>query len=144
MSAPAKPAIRLSITLTGPSRAPSAGSVRIFAGGASIPRTVRRILDYADGWIPPPSLAPVEIADGVEQIRSALISAGRDPSRLEVVNALPMVDGGIERTLEAGVPARVAAGVTVMQVSVGDYVQSADEVVPFLDLLATRFAGYRT
>ncbi len=121
-----------------------ADSIGILVGGGNVPRTIARVLDYADGWMPPPSLAPAEVADAVEQIRAALRGAGGDPFRLEVVQALPMVEGGIERTLEAGVPARIEAGVTVMQVPVGDYVRSADEVPRFLERLATRFAAYRT
>ena len=53
----------------------AAGGIPVWVGGSSIARTARRVADYADGWIPPPSLTREEIAEGVARIRA---SAGRE------------------------------------------------------------------
>ncbi len=119
------------------------GSPRIWVGGGNIDRTARRLTDYADGWIVHPSVAPPVIAEGVERIREAMRSAGRHETRLDVKCALPTDEPEIERALEAEVPPRLAAGVTVIQVQVGDYVSSAAEVPPFLERLARAFEQYR-
>jgi probable F420-dependent oxidoreductase len=118
-------------------------SIRIWIGGGDGARVASRIVDYGDGWIPPPSHSPAAIAEGVAQIREALQSAGRDPSRFDVKKALPIVDGDLERSLESAVPALAEAGVTMVQVSVGALVTSPDEVPALLERLATRFAEYR-
>src|SRR5260221_470725 len=37
---------------------PLRADIPIWVGGTSLPRTIRRVVDYADGWIPPPNLSP--------------------------------------------------------------------------------------
>jgi probable F420-dependent oxidoreductase len=114
-----------------------ADSIRIWVGGGDGSRIGARIADYADGWIPPPSHTPAQLAEGVAQIRDAVRSKAFD-----VKKALPIKDGDLERSLEA-VPELADAGVTMIQVSVGALVSSPDEVPALLDRLASRFDEYR-
>lgn len=117
-------------------------SIRIWVGGGDAGRAAARIADYADGWMPPPSLTGEELAAGVERIRDALAGAGRDPAALDVKSWLVVRDGDLRRSLDA-VPGLAAAGVTVVQVSIGSLVISPDEVPPLLERLAGWFADYR-
>jgi probable F420-dependent oxidoreductase len=116
--------------------------IRILVGGRDANRAASRILDYAQGWLPPPVLSAAELADGVQTIRERLSAAGR-AGPVEVKYALPRGDGDIERAIGDAVPRLIAAGVTMVQVSVGAFVDSADAVPGFLELLAERFSPYR-
>jgi probable F420-dependent oxidoreductase len=118
-------------------------SIRIWLGGGDAARVAARIVDYGDGWIPPPSHTPSAIAEGIAQMREALRSAGRDPSLLDVKKSVPLVDGDLERSLAQAVPDLAEAGVTIVQVSVGSLVRSPDEVPPLLERLGTLFEEYR-
>ena len=118
-------------------------SIRIWVGGGDGGRAAARVADYADGWMPPPSHSPAEVADGVARIRAAREQTGKDPSAFDVKIALPLLDGDLERSLETAAPGLAAAGVTMLQVSVGALVRSPDEVPALLERLAKRFEDYR-
>jgi probable F420-dependent oxidoreductase len=118
-------------------------SIRIWVGGSASARTIARIAEYADGWIAPPSFAPTQVADGVALMREALHRAGRDPCALGVKITAPVRDGDLARSLEAAVPALVAAGATVIQVAVGGSVGSSEDAPAFIERLATCFDQYR-
>jgi hypothetical protein len=60
------------------------GGPPVLFGGRLYPRNVRRIVQLGDGWVPHPQAGDGEIAEGVEVLRSALRSAGRDPDELRV------------------------------------------------------------
>jgi probable F420-dependent oxidoreductase len=111
------------------------GGIPIWVGGSSSSRTARRVADYASGWIPPPSLAVNEIAEGVARIRG--------PRPLEVSFSLPIVDADLERSLDAAVPALRDAGVSVIQVTAGRFVAQPEEAPTFCERLARAFAQYR-
>jgi alkanesulfonate monooxygenase SsuD/methylene tetrahydromethanopterin reductase-like flavin-dependent oxidoreductase (luciferase family) len=112
------------------------GGIPIWVGGSSVARTARRVAEYADGWIPPPSLSVDQIAAGVSRIRE---SSAREP---EVSFALPIVHDELERSLEL-VPALRAVGVTALQVTVGRFVASPREAPAFFDRLASAFEPFR-
>jgi probable F420-dependent oxidoreductase len=120
-----------------------AGGIPIWVGGSSIPRTARRVVDYADGWIPPPSLSLDEVGAGIAQIREKLRGAGQDPQALQVSFSLPILDGGLEESLEAAVPSLREAGVTVIQVTAGRFAAGPDEAPAVCEHLARAFAPYR-
>lgn len=91
------------------------GGIPIWVSGRATPRTSRRVAAFGDGWIPWGD----DVTDprpGIERMREALAATGRDPNKLLVQGALPMVrrdDGAIDVDASmAGVPALVAAGVT--------------------------------
>ena len=116
--------------------------IRILVGGKGPVRAADRICDYADGWLPPPSLGADELAAGVAEIRRRVAAA--DTRRtLEVKFALPAGDGDIDRAIDESVPILVEAGVTTVQVSVGAFVSSPVEVPAFLERLTKRFAPHR-
>ena len=54
----------------------------IHLGGAAGPRTMRDIAEFCDGWMPIGTRH--EIAGKVEQVRTVLTEAGRDPDALEL------------------------------------------------------------
>jgi probable F420-dependent oxidoreductase len=111
-------------------------SIRIWVGGSNIELTARRVADYADGWLPPPTLTTEQIRDGVARLREAR-------AELTVSYTLPLPDTDLEGTLEAKVPALAAAGVTYLQIPAGRFASSVEEVPPFLERLAGAFAAYR-
>jgi probable F420-dependent oxidoreductase len=112
--------------------------VRIWVGGGSVTRTARRVADYAQGWIPPPTMSASSIAEGVARIRA---EAG--VAALDVAFSLPVLDEGLERSLEAAVPALAAARVTVLNVPAGRFAASPDEAPAFFERLAAAFSPYR-
>ncbi len=54
----------------------------IYVGGNS-PRHHRRVVQYADGWLPA-ALSPAEVAAGLARIRAYAAAAGRELTRLDV------------------------------------------------------------
>jgi probable F420-dependent oxidoreductase len=121
----------------------SPDSIRILVGGGNLKRAVARVRDYADGWMPPPSIAAAELAEGVAMLREACSGAGRDPARLEVKVWLPVPAGELERTLAERLPALRDAGATVVQVAAGPLAGTADRALPALERLCAAFAPYR-
>jgi probable F420-dependent oxidoreductase len=117
----------------------AARSIRILVGGGDPARAAARVADYADGWIPPPAPDPGALRDGIAQVREA----AADPASLVVKCALPPVGADLARSLDAGVPALVAAGATIVQVAVGAFVDAPAGVPAFLEELVERFAVYR-
>jgi hypothetical protein len=99
-------------------------------GGNDVPRTIRRLLDYGDGWLPSPALDAKAIGAGVRLMRMALSGAA-----IPVAAFLPIVDGNLERSL-ATAPELVSAGVTVLQVPASPFVRSADQAPAFFARLA--------
>lgn len=91
-----------------------AGGVPIWVSGRATARTARRLAEFGIGWIPWGDDVPRPQA-GIEMMRLAFESAGRDPSTLEVQGVLPVVrtEGVVDIDATAkGVPELAAAGVT--------------------------------
>jgi probable F420-dependent oxidoreductase len=90
------------------------GGVPIWVGGRINPNTVRRLVRFGVGWIPWGECA-ADPGPGIAALRAALHASGRDPSSLQVVGTLPVVDHGGTIDLPAtmdGVPALIEAGIT--------------------------------
>jgi probable F420-dependent oxidoreductase len=91
------------------------GGVPFWVSGTVNPRVVRRLARFGSGWIPWGDDAR-DVATGIDRMREAVSSAGRDPSGLRIVGGLRAVrrpdrSVDIDQTMEA-VPDLVAAGVT--------------------------------
>jgi hypothetical protein len=121
----------------------SPDSIRIWVGGADSARIAARVADYADGWIAPPAHPAAALAEGVAEIHEAAAAAGRDPAGIEIKVALRIEGGDVEASLERSIPPLAEAGATILQVSVGSLVSSAEEVPVLLERLAARFEQYR-
>ena len=119
-------------------------SIRIIVGGKDVARAARRIADYADGWLPPPTISPSELADALDQIREARAAAGRATDDLEIKYGMPVAGGDIARTLADTVPGLAAAGATTIQVPVGSFVDGPDQAPAFIERLVELFQQYRS
>ncbi|MCH6562728.1 MAG: TIGR03619 family F420-dependent LLM class oxidoreductase [Myxococcales bacterium] len=114
------------------------GGLPIWLGVRLDERNVSRIVEYGAGWMPL-GLALEELERGTQWLRRAYEGAGRDPDSIGVRSMVPValdargrVD--LERTLEA-VPALRQAGVTVAAFALGRFVNTRDEIRPFLERL---------
>ena len=92
-----------------------AGGVPIWVSGTVNKNVIRRVARFGSGWIPW-GPARVDVRTGIVQMREGLAALGRDPSTLDIVGVLPIVEdqhGAVDytRTMEE-VPELTAAGVT--------------------------------
>lgn len=99
----------------------AAGGVPVWVSGRVNRRVVDRVVRFGDGWIPWGDDAR-NPAPGIEVLREALSTAGRDAAALQVTGSLPAVraaGGGIDvdRTM-AQVPVLAAAGLTDLRLRI--------------------------
>src|SRR2546423_3146122 len=75
--------------------------IPVWFTGKFTPRLVRRVVALGDGWMPfgVYGMTLAEKADAIQLLRSKFVEAGRDPDELEIADALPLVDGSLERSL---------------------------------------------
>jgi probable F420-dependent oxidoreductase len=113
------------------------GGVPIWVSGTVNPRAVRRVAEFASGWIPWGGAA-ADVKTGIRDMREALAAAGRDASDLDVVGTLPARKGNgaidVAATMEA-VPDLVAAGVTDLRMTIsipGDRSEAEDALSPIV------------
>jgi hypothetical protein len=83
-----------------------------------------------------------EKASAISTLRARFEAAGRDPSTLEVCDALGSVDGSLERSMEQ-IPALAEAGVTIVRVHLRRFSPSPDEIIRTLEQVARRFEPLR-
>jgi probable F420-dependent oxidoreductase len=104
----------------------------IILGAAAGPKTIGDIVSFADGWIPLGTRH--EIGGKVDEVRSAVAAAGRDPSKFEItqfyvkpdMETLQRLTGwGIDRAIFSLPP------------------KPAEDVIPLLDRLTELVAAYR-
>jgi probable F420-dependent oxidoreductase len=91
-----------------------ADDIPIWYGSAYSPRMVRRVAQTGAGWMPfvGPEPKPLEMmARGRAALEEALVTAGREPSRLEISALLLPRGRSLDRALEEEVPAFARAGV---------------------------------
>lgn len=91
------------------------GGVPIWVSGTVTANVARRIARFGSGWIPWGPAAD-DLIPAIKAMKDLVASAGRDPSSLQVVGSLPLVnrpDGtlDVDRTM-AGVAGLAEAGVT--------------------------------
>src|SRR5262249_53520303 len=108
------------------------------------PRNMRRIIELGDGWIPIMGATLDDITSGVQQLRSALEAAGRDPDALLVRAPLPIERDGRRPDLVASlghVDALQQAGVTEVSVPPGIVGKDRDGLRAGMAELADRWAS---
>ena len=119
---------------------PVQGRIPVWFGGQLTPAMVERIVTLGDGWLPLGPTVP-EIAAGIETLRAAFRTAGRDPSGLGVRVGVPVVTDAAGR-VDAGAtfasaPELAAMGVTSVSVALGRSVRTRADIEPYLrDLVA--------
>lgn len=117
--------------------------IRVWFGGKFTPRQIRRIVTLGDGWMPfgghPMSVS--QKADAIAELRSRFSEAGRDPSTLDVCDALPAGESLAEQMDQ--IPALAEAGVTVIRVHLRRVAPDADHVIDALEDVVKRFEPLR-
>lgn len=118
--------------------------IPVWFGGKFTPRQIRRIVSMGDGWMPFGGLrmSLEQKADAVATLRRSFVDAGRDPSTLDVCDALGEVDGSIARTLDQ-VPALAEVGVNIFRVHLRRFARGPDEVLGALEEVVRRFEPLR-
>jgi probable F420-dependent oxidoreductase len=118
-----------------------AGGVPLWISGTVNPRVVRRVAEFASGWIPWGGAA-ADVRKGIREMREGLAATGRDGSNLDVVGTLAAQKdaGGVDvpATMEA-VPDLVDAGVTDFRMAVSIPRDRSEAE----DVLAPLVAGFR-
>ncbi len=114
------------------------GGVPIWIGGDLTEGNLRRLVELGAGWMP---VAPdlVELREGAEKIRAALVAGGRDPASVGIRGAVPPVRGekgpDMERTLAQLAPLR-DAGATVASFALAAFVRKREQIPAFFEQLA--------
>ena len=72
----------------------------ILVGAAATPANLADIVEWADGWLPVRSFLGDGVADGIEKLRAAARSAGRNPDELSVSIVDPEGSMGGKRSIE--------------------------------------------
>jgi probable F420-dependent oxidoreductase len=118
--------------------------IPVWFGGKFTPRQIRRVVRLGDGWMPFGGLRMTveEKAAAVRELRSRFMAAGRDPATLEICDALPAVDGSLERSMEQ-IPALAEAGVTIVRIHLRRFSSGPGDVVPTLEEVVRRFEPLR-
>jgi probable F420-dependent oxidoreductase len=84
---------------------PASGSIPVWFSGPLNRRTLRRVVELGEGWLPIMDATPEQIAADVARLRDAYAAAGRDPAALDVSFAVrpqrgPAGGRDLDRTLE--------------------------------------------
>jgi probable F420-dependent oxidoreductase len=118
--------------------------IPVWFGGKFTPRQIRRIVTLGDGWMPfgGHRMSVADKASAIAELRSRFVAAGREPSSLEVCDALSSVDGSLERSMEQ-IPALAEAGVTIVRVHLRRFSPGPDEILRTLDEVVRRFEPLR-
>jgi probable F420-dependent oxidoreductase len=118
--------------------------IPVWFGGKFTRRQVRRVVGLGDGWMPYGGLrmTVAEKATAIAELRARFEAAGRDPTSLEVCDALRTVPGSVERTLEQ-VPALAEAGVTIARVHLRHLSSGPDTLIATLADVVQRFEPLR-
>jgi len=106
------------------------GGPPVLFSGTLTARNVDRIVRLGDGWIPIMGETTDGIRAGIEALRAAYETAGRDPATLIVRAPLPMARGDDKKpvlgaTLD-GAPALAEIGVTDVYVTITAFAPDAD------------------
>jgi len=121
-----------------------ADGVPFWIAGTLSPANLDRLVRFGRGWIPIMGESLDGLAAGVDQVRDAFASAGRDPDTLAVQGAIPVVRDADQRpdlaATMAGAPALLAAGTTAVHVGLQAFCRDIDGAPGVLAELARRFA----
>ncbi len=128
-----------------------AGGPPVWFGGRVSPRTVRRVTELGDGYLPWTGQDSHDvIRDGVDQMRRAYEAAGRDPESLGVLGDVrskdkdgnpvaPNLIADLGGSLTA-VPDILGFGATTLQVGLHYFTHDLEAVPALLDELGDRLA----
>jgi probable F420-dependent oxidoreductase len=118
--------------------------IQVWFGGKITPRSIRRIVELGDGWMPFGGLrmSLEQKKDAVQMLRERYRQAGRDPASLNVCDEIAAIDGDIERSL-AQVPAMAEAGSNVIRCNIRRYIKGPDDVLPVLERVVRVWEPYR-
>jgi len=82
------------------------------------PRTLERVMEYGDGWIPIPGRGTLKLGEGTARLREMAAAAGRDPIPVTVFGARPQAEvldhyaaSGVDRVLFALPPVEAAEAI---------------------------------
>jgi probable F420-dependent oxidoreductase len=114
-------------------------------GTAATPEMVDLMAELGAGWLPIHTTTPEELLDGLDRLRNAYRTAGRDPAALTVRETLrPVIDerGRLDgpATLAAAQPL-AARGITMASVGLGRNLDDAGGVARFFEDLGRAFAA---
>ncbi|MCU1462117.1 MAG: putative F420-dependent oxidoreductase [Acidimicrobiales bacterium] len=120
------------------------GGIPVLFSGTLTPRTMRRVVELGDGWIPIMGETHEGIATGVERLRAAYRAAGRDPDRLIVRTQLSVrkaADGtrSLEESL-AGAADHAEIGVTDVTVPTAAFIRHPDDIPGYFARLGRALA----
>jgi probable F420-dependent oxidoreductase len=120
-------------------RPPAGERIPVWFTGKFTPRLVRRTAALGDGWMPYGvyGMSLEDKSAAIQTLRTAFADAGRDPDTLEVADSLPLVEGSLERSLEA-LPVLAEAGITIARIGLRRVVREPSEIPAVLELLARR------
>lgn len=117
------------------------GGVPVWIGGAIHQRSLRRMVEFGNGWLPNPPTSIDEVRAGVTRISAALESVGRDPVTFRISSRVtPVRDrhGRIDaKRCFDDVPALLDAGATDIYLPLGRLLpddRPADEILDELVL----------
>ena len=121
-----------------------AGGVPLWIAGTLHARTLERVVQWGDAWIPIMGATVDDIGDGARRIRDAWRQAGRDPAALQVQAPLRIERGAdgrpdLARSI-ASVPELVAAGATDVHVTLRAFNADPAEAPSVFAEIVRRFA----
>ncbi len=121
-----------------------AGGIPIWVAGALHRNNLARLVEHADGWIPPPYGNLDEVAHGVGQLGEALAAAGRSKDGFDVqgdIDAVPGDDGRPSIKASMGAATEWAeAGATTINVVMSLFCWRMDRAQGWFDDLAESWA----
>lgn len=118
------------------------GGPPVLFSGTLTPRNVRRIVELGDGWIPIMGATADDIAAGIDKLRSAYRSAGREPDELEIRAPLPRPRSPSDADPSAVVERAdtlVAMGVTELSLHAPSLARDPDDLAGPLDAIGSRW-----
>jgi probable F420-dependent oxidoreductase len=85
------------------------------------PRTLERVMEYGDGWIPIPGRGTVKLGEGTARLREMAAEQGREPVPVTVFGARPQAEvlehyaaSGVDRVLFALPPVEAAEAIKTL------------------------------
>jgi probable F420-dependent oxidoreductase len=99
--------------------------------GGSGPRTLQRVVEYGDGWMPIVGRAPIPLQEKITELNQMAAEAGRGPLEVTAFSARPEPEA---------ITSYQAAGVVRCVFELPP--KGADEVLPALDRLAALASGF--
>lgn len=121
------------------------GGIPVWIAGALHPNNLARVIDHADGWIPPPYASVEDLAEGVDTLRTAFDKAGRTMDGFGIQGDIDAVaDGEGRPCVKASMSAATdwaEAGATTINVVMSLFCWRMDRAQGWFDDLAQSWAA---